>query len=275
MVAAAAIACLAPPALAQADPFGADREHVKARLTGERTALVAGETGYVGVVFTIDRGWHTYWPGLNDTGFPVTVKLAAPEGFEVGETVYPAPHRHVSPGEILDHVYEGTLLLMVPIEVPEDAAGSTVTISGRADWLVCDEACVPGSEDGLRLALPVVSPGETTEAGADAALFGRTRLDVPRPIEESEPSVRVRWVMGTALIETNDATRLEFYPGAESAPLGDPIGGATADDSRLILRPAEGEDGPIEGVVRVEREGQDRPAFYRFRVDPHEPIATP
>ncbi|MEZ6318386.1 MAG: hypothetical protein R3B49_06480 [Phycisphaerales bacterium] len=172
-------------------------------------------------------------------------------------------------------MYEGTVLLMVPIEVPADAAGTRVTLTGSGDWLVCNEACIPGAVKGLELTVPVVSAGEGAAPSKDAALFEKTRAAVPRAIEASEGAVRVRWTAGTVLVETNDATRIEFYPGAESAALADPIGGAVSDDRRLILRPAKGEDGAIEGVLRVDRPGGNGPAYYTFSVDPHPPVAEP
>lgn len=271
MVAACAGGALAQPSWKR-EP---EREHVHARLASEREALVAGETGYVGIVYEIEPGWHTYWPGLNDTGFPITAKIEGPAGYAVGPVIYPAPERHVAPGEILDHVYEGTLLLMVPIEVPADAAGSRVTLTGSGDWLVCNEACIPGAVKGLELTMPVVSAGEEAAPSKDAELFARTRAAVPKPIETSEGAVRLRWTAGTVLVETNDAIRIEFYPGVESVPLADPIGGAVSDDRRLILRPAKGEDGAIEGVLRVDRPGRNEPAYYTFSVDPHPPVAEP
>ncbi|MEZ6318385.1 MAG: protein-disulfide reductase DsbD family protein [Phycisphaerales bacterium] len=86
--------------MAQASWKTEPEPRARARAAGERSgrALVAGETRYVGIAYEMDAGWHTYWPGLNDTGFAITAKIEGPAGYAVGAVIYPPPERRVAPG---------------------------------------------------------------------------------------------------------------------------------------------------------------------------------
>ena len=47
--------------------------------------------------------------------------MTLPAGYKAGEMLWPAPARHVSNGGLLDHVYEGRAMILLPVEVPADA----------------------------------------------------------------------------------------------------------------------------------------------------------
>src|SRR5208282_5865406 len=118
-----------------------------------------------------DPTWHTYWlnPG---TGLPTTLKWSLPEGWKAGDVKWPAPRLiKDSRGNIVGNGYEGDLLLPVTLTPPADLApGTNVELRVEADWLMCQDECVPGSKK-LSLSLPV-SAGEPQ---ADPAWGSRIR----------------------------------------------------------------------------------------------------
>src|SRR5437867_11935695 len=66
-------------------------EHARAGLISESTRLIPGETQWLALDFEIDDGWHLYWEGTNDSGFPPKLNATAPSGYRIGEMLWPAP----------------------------------------------------------------------------------------------------------------------------------------------------------------------------------------
>lgn len=243
-------AAAATPAAAQPN---AGAEHARPSLVAEHQGLIPGHENWIGIAFEIDPEWHLYWNGVNDSGMPVQVELELPKGFEAGELLWPAPQRLVSPGGILDHVYENRVTLLLPIQIPADAKpGSKATIKADLEWLVCHDVCLPG-EAKVSLTLPIVPAGRPPKAGKHAALFEETRSRLPRPAEEAGSSLEVTWEDGSAVVRYSGAESLAFYPATDSVRLLDPIGSAAADSDRLEMAyemPGSGQP-RLVGVLEV------------------------
>lgn len=119
--------------------------------TNIRAALVAdgppvpGRTWTVALHFTPKSAeWHGYWKNPGDAGAGMALKWRLPEGWRAGEPLYPVPRRLEISG-LMNHVFEGEHAVLVPIEVPADAAVTNVApIALEADYLACtDRICVP------------------------------------------------------------------------------------------------------------------------------------
>jgi thiol:disulfide interchange protein DsbD len=99
--------------------------------------------------------WHSYWvnPG---TGLPTTLKWTLPEGWTAGDIQWPAPMLLTDTrGNVIGNGYDGDLLLPVTLTPPANLkAGTTVDLPVAADWLMCQDECVPGSAK-LSISLPV------------------------------------------------------------------------------------------------------------------------
>ena len=249
-------------ACAQTDP-------VRARLVAERDALVPGRTAWLGVSFEIEKGWHLYWDGTNDSGFPIMVDSSLPEGYSAGPLLWPAPKRHVSPGRILDHVYEHRVTLLMPVAVPKDAKpGTRVTFRADLEWLVCKGACMPG-DASVSLTLPVVTTAGQASLSADAPLFTEARLRIPRPIPKHDSNVKIKWQGRSLHIEAIGASAMAFYPGTKCPTLTDPIKDAQAKGDRLSLRfePARNKnETQVVGVLEITRDKDEQPVIYAMDV---------
>jgi DsbC/DsbD-like thiol-disulfide interchange protein/cytochrome c biogenesis protein CcdA len=181
--------------------------HLAAELIAEGPAI-PGETLILAIRFKPDPGWHGYWSNPGDAGYGMRLEWDLPEGWKAGEPLYPVPHKLLIAG-LMNHVYEGEYAVLVPIEVPEQAAVQNITpIEVNGEWLVCtNEICVPesatltlrlGQADGprdprfdrWRAAVPPMldSPArfELTE--------DRLRIAIPLPasLELADPHVFVR-----------------------------------------------------------------------------------
>ena len=155
--------------------------HVHASLVAADASIQPGKPFTVALRFQHDPHWHTYWlnPG---TGLPTSLAWHLPPGFTAGEIQWPAPKLLIdNSGGIIGNGYEGELFLPVTITPPADLKpGTTVELVADADWLMCEEICVPGKAT-VKLSLPVSPDAPQTDStwGAKirATLAGLPRAD--------------------------------------------------------------------------------------------------
>lgn len=250
-------------AFAGGQPGGGDRRgpdpHSSVELVSEVDAAVPGETVMIGLLFEIDRGWHIYLDSQNDTGLPPTVTWSsavdgdAGEGVSFGSIVWPAGKRFTQPGEILDHGYEDSVLLMVPVMVPEGVSvGSELELSGSLEWLACDAAqCVPGFAD-VSLTLPIRDRAARTGA---AARFDAARRGLGTAVTGAAgEDVVVSWDGSTMVVTTRHRATLTFVPGPGCAEVRDLLhAGVSGEDRELRLRfEDDGEGARVNGWVRIQ-----------------------
>src|SRR6202171_1877141 len=158
--------------------------HVEAEIVAEQSALIPGRPNTVALRLVMERGWHTYWQNAGDSGLPTTLTWKLPDGLKAGPIQWPAP-RALPVGPLVNYGDEGEVLLLSDIAtVPDFLSRKTVTLSARADWLVCKEICIPEGAD-LSLTLPVIAgaaQGSRDPRWIDAIAKARTSL--PRPANE-------------------------------------------------------------------------------------------
>ena len=251
--------------LAAASTLGQDEsEHARMKLVSEYETLTPGTTNWLGVAFEIDPEWHLYWNGQNDTGFPIKITPTLPEGVKAGPLCWPAPMRHVSPGDLLDHIYEKRVTLLLPVEVPADAKpDSTLVFSVAGEWLVCKSACIAGTGESS-LSMKVASSGSDVRKSANKPLFDQARRRVPKPLNAQKPEASVEWKGETIIINVQGAKDLAFFPGTESTLPRDLIkaGEAKGDSLRLTLENAADSD-RLVGVLEVNaRQSGTEPTVY-------------
>lgn len=253
--------------------------HVDVSLVLDTQAVARGSHAWLGVSFDIDEHWHLYWPGLNDSGLPIALEPTLPEGFELGLWRWPAPVRHVSPGDILDHVYEGRVTLCAPLRVADDVALGTHEIRVEHDWLVCREACMFG---GGKATLDV----EVVEAGVEPAVneeakawFQASVARWPGVARDPHPPARApagtrdateriafdmlmvkRSGQYTQQFLVDEATRLVFHPYEDCTPPQDLLQHGAVDGERLELTFDTAEP-VIHGVLEIHRP-DEAPEFW-------------
>ncbi len=136
---------------------------VQASLASADAAIRPGQPLTVALRLDHESHWHTYWINAG-TGYPTTIAWELPEGWSPGEIQWPTPKIiRDSLGSITGNGYEDVTYLPVTLTPPADLApGSTVTLKGHADWLMCADVCIPG-DSAFELTLPVVA----ADAAAD------------------------------------------------------------------------------------------------------------
>lgn len=155
---------------------------VQASLVSAEQSIQPGRPFTVALRLQHEPHWHTYWinPG---TGLATSINWTLPPGFTASNILWPAPHElkdHA--GNIVGNGYEGDQLLPVTITPPADLKpGSTLTLKADADWLMCQDVCMPGNAS-VELTLPVSSDPPKV-AGALGQRVLDTLAGLPRTLD--------------------------------------------------------------------------------------------
>lgn len=236
----------------QAAPVDGGRALVE--LISERTAVQPGETVYLGMKLELDDGWHVYWRNAGDAGLPPLFRPSEEGDIAAtafGEFVWPIPHLlPVVEGEIMDYGYDDEVVFAFPVTIPEDASGQ-LSITGLADYLICEEICVPESATiSLNLnvgdAEPNISNGELIAnwiAKAPIALSGEARIDTSaQPMTLS--------VQDIAVADTSATLRFFPYDHEITHSAAQPVSFGT-EGATLSLAPSDFKsvETALEGVI--------------------------
>jgi thiol:disulfide interchange protein/DsbC/DsbD-like thiol-disulfide interchange protein len=180
---AAARASDALPELTGGRSATATQPHVTAELITESTTLQIGKPFQVALHLHMDPNWHTYWINPGDAGLATTIKWALPPGIQsAGPIQWPTPEKHAM-GPLTTYGYGGDVYLLTTITPIPALAGQLprhLEIKARADWLVCQEECIPGKAD-LTLTLDFNPAKPPAPDPARAAFFQAARARLPVP----------------------------------------------------------------------------------------------
>ena len=146
--------------------------NIEASLVADGPAT-AGETFTLAIHFEpMSSEWHGYWKNPGDAGYGMQLEWDLPDGWEAGEPQYPVPTKLLI-GELMNHIYEGSYAVLIPISVPNTATASGIAEIGlKAEWLACtDKICVPERGE-MRVSVPLGQGdlGDARFAGWKAAV---------------------------------------------------------------------------------------------------------
>ncbi len=137
-----------------------------------------GRTVWIGLLFDLDKGWHTYWVNPGDAGAPPRVQWELPSGFRAGDIRWPVPTR-LATGTLVDYGYEGRVMLAIPLQIPASYnPGAPATLAADVRYMVCREVCIPARAHPT-LTIPSRS-GPTADAAVRRELFAKARDQWPK-----------------------------------------------------------------------------------------------
>ncbi len=180
-------------------------EHVEATLIGEMTHLQPGTPYRLGLRLQHDENWHTYWKS-SATGYPTSIEWDLPEGFTVSDLSWPTPKVYAFQG-LTDYVYEGETLLMVTLTPPDSIESDSVSIGFAADWLMCEDICIPGSMESS-IALPVKASPPDPSPEWEAAF---SQADSSLPVDPGPYSVKASYSGRTLFLEISGDLPSSLY----------------------------------------------------------------
>ena len=134
-----------------------DGGHARVELVTERALAIPGETVWFGLSFDIDPNWHIYWVNPGDAGIPPEItwrETGVVDASRIGAFEWPLPELlPVVPGQIMDYGYSDQIVLPFAVALPDDIDGP-ILFEGVADYLICENVCIPESAE-IRLLLSV------------------------------------------------------------------------------------------------------------------------
>ncbi|MGI9013425.1 MAG: protein-disulfide reductase DsbD domain-containing protein [Phycisphaerales bacterium] len=226
-------------------PTGEDLVSVKAEASV--SAIHPGDRFLVAVTFNIQPHWHIYWRNPGETGSATHIEVDAPEGFVVGDLLWPTPLNIQA--DYLAYGYEDEVTLFVPVTAPAELSGSetSASFSITADWLVCKESCLLGTAN-IDLAIPIES-GSRSQGPASSASFViddremRAKVDqLPIALDASEVAhgVTVKRVKLDHIViegpQPDGCDVIEFFP--------DPTPGVSLEVTRELAAADDDHDQP-------------------------------
>lgn len=150
-----------------------------------------------------DAGWHTYWINPGDSGLATVIEWQLPEGVSAGEIQWPIAEKF-NIGHLSNYGFEGDTYLLTTLTISEQFAETSLPITAKVDWLVCEEYCIPGSAT-LTLELPV---GSSLDASEQIEAFNIARNNLPEQADwPALFDIQDRQV--TIIVNSTDATRLD------------------------------------------------------------------
>ena len=253
------------------DATGAGDSHTTVALVADVASVLPGRPFTVGVVLTMEPGWHTYWVNPGESGLATTVRWTLPVGFTVGPLLWPLPEKYIESGDVLTYGYAGETMLLATVTPPRDLTpGSSVALKAEVEWLECESTCIPGSGNaGLTLRVSASAPKRANEP-----LFEKYRPLVPPPWDESagfsyvvsegDGELRLRLTPdGDHRFAPGGSEGPDFYPEpSEMFLVGRARVNAQPTDVRMVLpvKPAEKSVGEssVTGVIVYRMEGGPR-----------------
>jgi DsbC/DsbD-like thiol-disulfide interchange protein len=233
---------------------------VKASLWSERDGIAPGQQFTLGLRLLHKPGWHSYWIVPGDAGLPTKLSWRLPPGIRAGPIQWPAPHR-LPVGPLVDYGYEGDTLLLIDLQAaPDLVLGTDVRVEARAQWLMCHDVCIPGSEE-LNVTLPV-HEARALHATGNAPAFERARERIPRDLKLAGASAAVsrggtRVNLTFAAPPAGVPRQLEFFPLEPgriepSAPQTLQVSGQTVSLELTAAHPVGADFQRLRGVLQAD-----------------------
>ena len=154
--------------------------HSEAELISDVASVQPGTSFTVALRMTMETGWHSYWTNPGDSGQPTSIDWTLPDGGSASDIQWPYPHR-IDAGPLTSYGYSNNVLLLTEITPPEDLTpGTSVTLAGTAEWLICADICLP-AEAEVSLTLPVRNEAPAPNAQWSDAI-AEAEAALPQPV---------------------------------------------------------------------------------------------
>jgi thiol:disulfide interchange protein len=198
------------------------KQLVQADALANVSAVIPGEPFLVGVRLRMQPHWHTYWKYPGDAGIPTDIKWELPEGWRASSIQWPIPLKLQEPGDILIYGYHDEVLLIQQITPAKNFTNSTVKLSAKVSWLVCEKICIPGDA-----VVTVSLQSAATNAPANTDLFARFQKQLPGSppanFFTSWKSDAAGLVLNVTQADLAKFSSVEFFPSPpENVPVGHP-----------------------------------------------------
>ena len=189
------------------------REQTTLTLASDSESISPGDAFYLSLTLSIKDGWHTYWINPGDAGAPAELSWEVSEGVSIGEALWPPPKK-IAYGSLTTYGYDSQVTVIVPVKTsPSLAKGKIITITLNAEWLICEEICIPESAK-LSLDIPIEETKKRIPVSSKIDIIIKKHPQpFPFPVSfmYSETSVSLSWEN-----DHNTPRDLYIFPDSEA-----------------------------------------------------------
>ena len=207
-------ACAQLKPVGNGGPGPVKADHLTVELVSARPEIAQGGDLTVGLVFSLEEGWHVYWINAGDSGEPPHVQWTLPKGITADSLQFPIPQR-LPLGPLMDFGYQTAVTFPIKLTAePAAAKPGKVHLAAKVSWLVCKNVCIPGRANlGIDLKL-VPASAKLTPTQENVGPLGTALTHLPKPLPE-DYSAKVIGTPDEFLITLQTGSQekeAEFYP---------------------------------------------------------------
>lgn len=235
---------------------------------GHASIVARGDVGWIGpgqsfniiVAVTPDPDWHVYWKNPGVSGAPTEIEIDAPEGYKVGEPIYPRPSI-IQTGDGPTYGYKELAAIFVPVTAPPVIKDEFATFEVTTSWLACKKVCVLGkAETTITLSTNQQTQGPLHR---DLRLVRWQKL-LPRPLTDLENGschidgndLKISGLSGDQIVTFIGVERLGVrFDTKPIVAKGDPF--SVHVPLILDFSAIDGESLEVEGLLLIGRNGDD------------------
>ena len=184
-------------------------DNAEVELISEQKNILPGQTFWIGIRMDMRDGWYVYYRNPGDSGMPMMVNWLHEKEYNIGEIQWPTPLWIDVSGGLTSYGYYDNILFMMEATAPADLQpGDEITLMAEADWLICEDICIPEYAD-IELTL-TVAEDEVDYNEEWLPLFAETREDLHVTLDYWEASGSYEDGRATLTLST-DAFSLPEY----------------------------------------------------------------
>ena len=163
------------PVMAGDEVRSVQKTYSKATITPEYKTVEKGTRVWLAFTIIPRENWHTYWLNAGDTAFPPSLRWQEKEGLTFGDALMQTPS-FIPSEPFASYGYKHPSTMLIPLDISQGYTHNTIPIRLTAEWLVCEEICVP--EKG-EFSFDIAIGAKEKEPLADV-VFNAARAAIPQ-----------------------------------------------------------------------------------------------
>lgn len=229
-------------------------ENTQVELLSEVETIKPETPFWVVFKITMKPGWHTYWKNPGDSGMETTLTWDLPDGFSASPILW-LPPETLTLGPVVSFGYSNESFHLTQITPPKNLAQDSYDIKIKADWLVCEETCIPETAS-LSFTVATSKESDTLYSG-HKALIDELVSELPgKPNQFGEYRLNgenIEFYLPSGLLMDNKISSVVLYPEEQGTLKNGAPQHWSTKDNRLVITVLKDYAAPdrISGLVKI------------------------
>ncbi len=166
--------------------LGMDQDILDVKAVASQDKIVQGEELKIAIILEIKPTLHINSnKPLSEFFIPTEITFDPVMNISFGQPIFPAPElKSFAFSEDKVSIYEGTVVVIVPVSTSPNLALKTHTITGKVAYQGCnDTVCFAPGEKSFELVIDVVAAGTTVQS-TNSDYFVEVETETPQTVDE-------------------------------------------------------------------------------------------